>query len=51
LHLHLPMVAGQKVDVYTDDQNKQPRMEQVTLSGEGDLSVTLQPGGGFVLVK
>ena len=51
MHLHLPMVAGQKVEVYTDDQNKQPRMEQVTLSGEGDLSVTLQPGGGFVLVK
>lgn len=51
LHLQLPMVAGGDVTLYTDDQNKHPQMEEVNLSGEGDLSVTMQPGGGFVLVR
>lgn len=49
LTLELPMVAGQEVAMYNDDSDKETYMKQVEVSEDGELSITMQPNGGFVL--
>ncbi len=49
LKLSLPMLAGQKVALYHDNKNKEIGLDQVSVSGSGDISITIQPNGGFVI--
>jgi hypothetical protein len=49
LTLSLPMLAGQEVSMYNDKKDGMPYMKTVTVSKNGNLSVDIQPNGGFVL--
>lgn len=51
LKLRLPMLKGKEMTLYNDDKNKQPTMQSVILGKEGELTVTMQPNGGFVLTN
>ncbi|MBN2012223.1 glycoside hydrolase family 97 catalytic domain-containing protein [candidate division KSB1 bacterium] len=51
LKLQLPMLAGQIVAMYNDNKNKASFMKDAKISENGTLDITIQPNGGFVLVK
>lgn len=51
LKLNLPMLAKQSVSMYNDKKDGTPFQEMVKVSNNGQFTVTLQPNGGFVLVK
>ncbi|WP_111308207.1 glycoside hydrolase family 97 protein [Confluentibacter sediminis] len=51
LKLKLPMLTGGKATLYNDDKNKNPLMEDVKISKKGEVSITIQPNGGFVLTN
>lgn len=51
LKLNLPMLAKQSVSMYNDKMDGTPFQEMVKVSNNGQFTVTLQPNGGFVLVK
>jgi hypothetical protein len=51
LKLKLPMLAGQTVEVYGDNQKRIPTSSHLKVSANGEISITMQPNGGFVLVK
>lgn len=51
LKLNLPMFAGQSVTMYNDKEDKQTYTTSVTISKKGEVSITMQPNGGFVLTK
>jgi len=49
LTLELPMLTGQQVMMYNDNSDKETYMEQIEVSDDAELSITIQPKGGFVL--
>jgi hypothetical protein len=49
LTLMLPMMAGKKVRLYGDHDNKEAYMNEVEIKQSGELNIVVQPGGGFVL--
>lgn len=49
LKLTLPMLKGQTLKLYNDDKNKQTYLDEVKVSKKGEISITIQPNGGFVL--
>ncbi len=49
LELSLPMLAGEKVKIYNDNENRETYMEEIEVSEDGKLSLTVQPSGGFVI--
>jgi hypothetical protein len=49
LKLELPMLAGKTVTMYNDDKKKETFMKEVKVSKNGDISITIQPNGGFVI--
>jgi hypothetical protein len=49
--LNLPMLTGQKAAIYNDNRNNETYMDYVKVSDNGDLSITIQPNGGFVLTN
>jgi hypothetical protein len=51
LTLELPMLAGESVSMYNDRSNGTPYMETITVPANGRFSITIQPGGGFVLAQ
>ena len=51
LKLNLPMLAGKNVSMYNDDKNKTTYLDQIDVSNSGDIEITIQPNGGFVLSK
>lgn len=51
LNLKLPMLAGQKVAMYNDDKNRETYQGEVNISKKGEISITIQPNGGFVLIS
>ena len=51
LKLKLPMLTDGKAIIYNDDKNKNTFKGDVKISKNGELSITIQPKGGFVLVK
>ena len=51
LKLKLPMLAGGKATIYNDDKNKNTFIDEVKISKNGEISITIQPKGGFVLTK
>ncbi|WP_342644754.1 glycoside hydrolase family 97 catalytic domain-containing protein [Mucilaginibacter sp. CSA2-8R] len=50
LNLKLPMLSGQSVKVYADGSDKVTNAKDLTLKKTGTTEVTIQPGGGVVLV-
>ncbi|MEO8253624.1 MAG: glycoside hydrolase family 97 catalytic domain-containing protein [Flavobacterium sp.] len=51
LKLNLPMFAGQTVTMYNDKADKQTYTTTVKVSKKGELSITMQPNGGFVVTQ
>lgn len=51
LKLNLPIFAGKKVSMYNDNKNKQTFIKQIDISNNGEISIAVQPNGGFVLTK
>lgn len=51
LKLKLPMLAGQTINMYNDKADKETYTTTVKVSKKGDLTITIQPNGGFVLTN
>jgi hypothetical protein len=51
LKLKLPMLAGQSITMYNDKDTKETYTTSVKVSKKGELSITIQPNGGFVLTN
>lgn len=51
LQLQLPMLAGQEILLYNDKKDGTPYLENVTIGEDGELSLSIQPKGGVVLVE
>ncbi|TRX22294.1 glycoside hydrolase family 97 protein [Flavobacterium franklandianum] len=51
LKLNLPMLAGQTITMYNDKDTKETYTTSVKVSKNGELSITIQPNGGFVLTN
>lgn len=49
--VNLPMLAGKKVSLYSDANNRAPKLEQVVLENSGEITLTIQPGGGSILTN
>lgn len=49
LKIKLPMLAGQNVVILNDNANKETNTASSKVSKNGQLSITIQPNGGFVL--
>ncbi|QDH81068.1 glycoside hydrolase family 97 protein [Echinicola soli] len=51
LRIDLPMLKGQQVSLYNDDKKRQPTLHTVEVGESGELTITIQPRGGFVLTR
>lgn len=51
LKLKLPMLAGQSITVYNDKDTKETFTATTKVSKKGELSITIQPNGGFVVTN
>ncbi|HLR26910.1 MAG TPA: glycoside hydrolase family 97 catalytic domain-containing protein [Fodinibius sp.] len=51
LTIELPMLAGQEVKMYNDNSDKGTYTEPVKVSDDGEISITIQSNGGFVLTE
>lgn len=51
LKLDLTMLSGKEVTMYNDNKNKETFLKKVTVAGNGQISITIQPNGGFVLTQ
>ena len=51
LQLDLSFLAGKKVALINDDKKAQTFNETLNIPKNGKLSITVQPGGGFVIVN
>jgi hypothetical protein len=51
LTLHLPMLAGETVSLYNDDKKLNTTLQTITVKANGDVILTIQPNGGFVVTK
>ncbi|MCE5178780.1 MAG: glycoside hydrolase family 97 protein [Porphyromonadaceae bacterium] len=49
LELNLPMIAGKKVNIYSDNSNQEAIVTSNKINKNGKVNVTLQPKGGFVI--
>jgi hypothetical protein len=49
LELNLPMIAGKKVNIYSDNSNQEALITSNKINKNGKVNVTLQPKGGFVI--
>ena len=51
LKVNLPMLAGKKVKMYYDDKNdRSPKLEEVTVKKNGEVTLTILPEGGVILI-
>ncbi|MFC2136592.1 glycoside hydrolase family 97 catalytic domain-containing protein [Bacteroidota bacterium] len=51
LNLKLPMFAGKTVTIYNDNRKNETYMKTISVSEDGDISLTIQSNGGFVITK
>jgi hypothetical protein len=51
LKLNLPMLAGQNAVLYNDKKTKETYMENIKVSANGEVTITIQPNGGFILTQ
>ncbi len=49
LELNLPMVAGENVNIYSDNSNREPLFNNSKINENGKVSVIIQPRGGVVI--
>lgn len=49
LELNLPMIAGKKVSIYSDNSNQETIVTSNKINKNGKVNVTLQSKGGFVI--
>lgn len=49
LKLKLPMLAGKTVVVYNDNKTRETFLEKVKIPKNGELPITIQSNGGFVI--
>ncbi|MCH7402033.1 glycoside hydrolase family 97 catalytic domain-containing protein [Belliella kenyensis] len=49
LKLNLPMLKGKKISLYNDDKKREPSMKTIEAGKNGEVTVTIQSRGGFVL--
>lgn len=51
LKVNLPMLAGKKVKMYYDDKkDRSPKLEEVTVKKNGEVTLTILPEGGVILI-
>jgi len=51
LKIKLPMLSGQSVTMYNDKADKETYTSNLKVSKNGQLSITIQPNGGFVITN
>lgn len=51
IKVQLPMIAGEKVSLYSDKKDRSPQLEEVNVKKNGELTLTIQPGGAVILTK
>jgi len=51
LKLNLPMLSGKNCKIYNDKNDKQTYMSDIKISKNGELSITIQSNGGFVVTN
>jgi hypothetical protein len=51
LKIKLPMLAGQSITMYNDKVDKETYTTNLKVSKNGELSITIQPNGGFVVTN
>jgi len=49
LKLKLPMLSLQTVTIYNDKADKETYSTHIKVFKKGELSITIQPNGGFVI--
>ncbi|WP_207534844.1 glycoside hydrolase family 97 protein [Desertivirga arenae] len=49
LKVKLPMLAGKKVKLYADNQNKETFVKEQELKKSGEIEIEMQSGGGIVI--
>lgn len=51
LKLSLPMLSGKNCKIYNDKDDKQTYTSSIKIPKNGELSITIQPNGGFVITN
>lgn len=51
INIKVPMLAGSKVKLYTDKTDRTPQMERVDIKKTGEIVVTIESGGGVILLR
>ncbi len=51
LNLELPFLAGKTVSLINDDKNGETSTQKIKIPKNGKLNLTMQSGGGFVIVN
>jgi len=49
LSVTLPMFAGKEVALYSDRNDRSPQLNRVVVSGDGKVTLKIQPEGGTIL--
>jgi hypothetical protein len=47
----LPMLSGQTLTRYTDNNDRTPQLSRMRVGEEGEIRLTVQPGGGTILTN
>lgn len=51
LTLSLPMLAGKNLTLYSDKENRESQVQQVSLNKKGGIEVVIQPEGGIIITN
>lgn len=51
VNIALPMLSGQIVSHYSDNKDRTPQLSRVSVGEEGEIRLTVQPGGGSILTN
>lgn len=51
IKVKLPMFVGEKVSLYTDKKDCSPQLEEISVKKDGEITLTIQPEGGVILMK
>jgi Glycoside hydrolase 97. len=51
IKINLPMLAGEKVSIYSDKKDRSPQLEQITVKKDGEIILAIQPEGGVILTN
>lgn len=51
IKVKLPMFVGEKVSLYTDKKDRSPQLEEINVKKDGEITLTIQPDGGVILMK